>query len=185
LHNFFQHTPAVRQCCCVVWLDFQIPNDGWLWLIVVACCLNLKFHPLLGTQYSMALLANHHRRRCWLQLPVGSINLAYCWVSTTPSSGQFVQCTPNLEDLLAPLPFHSWDFCILSQTINSFKSISRQRRCPNTLLWQLTVRRTPVFSLDWTSSRKHCSGLLLLVVHDPSTSRKRSTFRTLVAVGRS
>jgi hypothetical protein len=95
-NNFFQHTPAVRQCCCIVWLDSKL-----MWAAVADCCvfLKLKLSPimvavkrlhrcrpvvwhghsanqinhqslsstlLLGSQYSMTLLANHHRCRCWL-----------------------------------------------------------------------------------------------------------------------
>jgi hypothetical protein len=33
LHNIFQHTPAVRQCCCVVWLDSKL-----MWVAVADCC---------------------------------------------------------------------------------------------------------------------------------------------------
>jgi hypothetical protein len=93
MYHFFQHTPAVRQGCCVVWLDSEL-----MWVAVADCCLMLKsspimvavkrlhrcrlvvWHghsanqinhqllsstPLLGSQYSMALLANRHRRHCW------------------------------------------------------------------------------------------------------------------------
>jgi hypothetical protein len=39
--NSFQHTPAVRQCCCVVWLD-SVELDGVLmWLIVASCALEV------------------------------------------------------------------------------------------------------------------------------------------------
>jgi hypothetical protein len=52
--NFFQHTPAVRRCCYVVWLDSEL-----MWVAVADCCLMLK----LSSITSLVAVKRLHRCR--------------------------------------------------------------------------------------------------------------------------
>jgi hypothetical protein len=105
--NFFQHTPAVRQGCCVVWLDFL----KLMWVAVADCCLflKLKLSPIM-----VAVKHRHLQHACRVAWPLCQPN--HCrWIHSW-DSGSLGSSNQNHQSLAVSV------FNPLTQSFNSLQS---------------------------------------------------------------
>jgi hypothetical protein len=115
--NSFQHTPAVRQGCCVVWLDFL--KLMW-WVAVADCCLFIKLKSSPISSFSITVAGSR-----------SSPNTLACPVSIH-------SCQPNHLIIVDPLlgsrfsRFIKSSWCIVPVLLTKSRQLLAVSVCPLT-----------------------------------------------------